>query len=313
MVAVVIQGNVRARTNEILSFFKGTKCDFIIYSSWNDEDLSELNLSGIHLLSCSRPQNPGYSNRNLQRYGVYKGILMAEQLGANFVLKWRSDMLPTNIDFEFLIKKSLDKVPIGFDSRYVTCAFRNLSVTLDWFSSIPDLFGFSSVKVMKLVWNIEGIDLSKSYNIPGTRIKEILDGLSEKEILKTYCSESELYAFYRSRLEDVLGTSLSHSLIARNYMRLINHRKLKICWFNDSGGFRSISQAHQHPWWKAYHWKFYFINPKLAGIGYPEGTLWKKFLKRYYSPLLIKFNLIEQKLWLNSYKRESLRSSNKEI
>lgn len=295
--ACVIQGNIRQGFPQILSEI--TKhFDVVILSMWENE--REKLLAGNYEVVLSKePENPGYTHRNYQRVGTYAGIVRAMDLGCTHVLKWRTDMLPTKLDVTQLLHWSKYKVPAGFSSRVVTCSFRNLTVEPDWFSSIPDLFAFADIEMMKLLWGVEGFDFSKSMNVPEEMILECgTDWLTEPNHSETFCAESELYAHFKNRLQKKVGSNLGHRKIATNFMRLIDHRRLGICWFAADKSFRSIPQALELPWWTEKIWDQ--GNPKVIGKGYPK-RFFSRQVWRFLKRLVIRREVWQQNRWYQDF------------
>jgi hypothetical protein len=92
-VAVVIQGPSLYVKN-IKKAFNGSHIK-LIFSTWNDEE-PQYESSDIVVLS-EKPNNTGPHNLNLQKITTLAGIKKAKELKFDYVLKWRSDMIPTNI------------------------------------------------------------------------------------------------------------------------------------------------------------------------------------------------------------------------
>jgi WavE lipopolysaccharide synthesis len=251
--ACIIQGNIRNGfdivLNEIQKHF-----DVVIVSTWEDEK-EIINGGDFVTILNPKPQVAGFSHRNYQRYSTARGIEKAKELQCDYVLKWRTDMLPTKIDVGQFIEWANYEIPYGMSSRIVTCAFRNLTVHEDWYSSIPDLFAFGHVETMELLWGDEGFDYTKMMNPPAQMlVDEGEEWLKEKNVGGIWCAETELYTIFKDRLQKKLDIKLSHEVIAKNYLRLFDHKKLGIIWFGDTNKFRPIFQAWQHPWWSESNW-----------------------------------------------------------
>lgn len=299
----VVQGNLRRGTDEVLTcltkHFKQ-----VILSTWDDEPLDTLRGKGIDIVTSRKPVSTGYTHRNYQRLGTAAGLRRAEELGATHVLKWRTDMLPTNLSVSKLMEWSEYDPPENLGSRLVTCAFRNLSVEPDWFSSIPDYFAFSNLRVMKMLWDDDGFDYSKDMNVPDEMFRECgTEWAHATSAAKVFCAESELYAIFKWRLQKTLGISLTHPIVAKKYMRLFDHRRLRICWFS-TNDFRSIFQAAQHPWWSESTWRK--GNPTISVPGYPESKLSQYLKKRCLSPPLRKRELYWQRKWHHDYLKQEI-------
>ena len=301
--ACVIQGDIRGGTDEVLIELQ-RHFDLIILSTWIGEEHKIPNGS-FEIILNKKPENPGFTNRNYQRLSTDAGLKHAEMAGCTHVLKWRTDMLPTKLDLNQLLRWSDYNVPKDASSRIVTCAFRNLSVEPDYFSSVPDLFAFADIEMMKLLWGADGVDFSQNMNVPIDMMNECgTEWMSKPDAFRVFCAESELYANFRSRLQKMVDQHLRHSEIVKNYMYLINHERLGICWFAADGGFRSILQALQHPWWTEYTWRI--GEPTVNGISYPEISLQQK-VKRIITPSVIRVSIAKQKRWYRHYSKKKSR------
>ena len=292
---------MRRGTDEVLACM-ARHFDRVILSTWEDENPDKIPKGDFEVILNKKPPVPGYSHRNFQRLSTAAGLRLAEEWGATHVLKWRTDMLPTKLDVRQLLGWSTYEVPPGLDSRLVTCAFRNLTVNQDWFSTIPDYFAFADMKLMKLLWGDESFDYSQDMNIPEEMIIEYGKSWCERtDALGLFCPEAELYAIFRSRLQKQFRRKLTHFEIAKQHMRLFNHRRLGICWFGEQGNFRSITQALQHPWWSESVWKR--GKPINVECGYPETTWLQKFKRKHITRLVIRYEQYMQQKWYETYRR----------
>lgn len=281
----VIQGNIRRGSDDVLRELP-RHFDFVVLSTWKEDEV-RIPKGQFEVILNDKPEVAGYSHRNYQRLSTAIGIEYAEQAGCTHILKWRTDMLPTKLDVDQLVRWSEYKVQNGMTSRVVTCAFRNLTVTPDWFSSIPDLFAFGSIDSMRLLWAGAGFDFSKPINVPEEISLEFGTAwLGTPDVGTLFCTESELYAHFKSRLQKKLGTRLNHEEIVLDHMYLIDHKRLGICWYGTPHGFRSIFQAPEHPWWTEKNW-LHRKGPSPIGNGYPTGRLrrvsaipWRWFIIR---------------------------------
>ncbi|MFN4003716.1 MAG: hypothetical protein ACK4J1_03275 [Hylemonella sp.] len=291
----VVQGNIRRGTDEVLACLV-RHFDLVILSTWDDEPAEKIPRGNWGVVLSRKPAVPGHSHRNFQRLSTAVGLRRAGELGATHVLKWRTDMLPTRLDVPQLLAWSSFDVPEGMASRLVTCAFRNLTVRQDWFSTIPDLFAFADIGLMNQLWGDESFDYSRSMNIPPEMAQEAgLEWAARPDAAGLYCAEAELYAIFKSRLQRLLGQQLTHVEIAKDYMRLIDHRRLGVCWFGEPGRFRSISQALQHPWWTERTWEH--GRPQVTEWGYPDRGLIKKYRRKFLTPRVIRRELECQFDW----------------
>lgn len=297
--ACIIQGNIREGFELVLHEMK-KHFDVVIVSTWEDEVACIP--SGDHsVLFNEKPLFTGFSHRNYQRYSTARGLEKARALGCDYVLKWRTDMLPTNLNVPQLITWANTDIPSLMSSRIVTCAFRNLTVHEDWFSSIPDLFAFGHIDMMELLWGDEGFDYQQMCNPPHQMLlDEGHEWLDKNQSGGLWCAESELYAIFRDRLQKKVGKDLTHDIIARDYMRLFDHSKLGIVWFGSNGSFRPIMQAYEHPWWSEKLWSL-SVSPTKVHNGYKTiGLL--NFIKKKLNYLIQKIELRKQQEYYAEYK-----------
>lgn len=262
-IGCIIQGDVRRGTNQVL-FELSAKFDFTVLSTWAEDEYKVVQ-DKYFLLLNKKPVEAGVTNRNYQRLTTANGIRAAREAGCDYVLKWRTDMLPTKLNIGCLLDWANTNVPAGCKSRIVMPSFRNLSVDPDWFSSIPDLFAFGHIDEMEMLWGDDGFDYSKEMNPPREMLREIEDIYPDLRTL--FCAESELYARYKVRLQTRIGVNLNHPKIALDHFRLIDHKRLGIYWFGKTKGFRNITTAWEHPWWveKNLHTR----SVKIVKVGYP--------------------------------------------
>jgi hypothetical protein len=294
-IGCVIQGDIRRGTSQILKELP-QKFDFTVLSTWADDECNAP--SGDYSLVVSdKPPVAGLSNRNYQRLSTVRGLQAAKEAGCDYVLKWRTDMLPTKLDVNQMLTWANYKIPSGMNSRLVMPAFRNLSVELDWFSSIPDLFAFGHIEEMEMLWGDSEFDYSLNMNLPNQISNDLKNPPPDStRLVDLYCAESELYAIFRSRLQTKLGIELDHPSIASDYLRLFDYRRLGIFWFAKTSGFRSIGQAWEHPWWTEKNWE----NEKalLAPCGYPVLGV-SANVRKVISPI---------RVWIEQYRQSILWS-----
>lgn len=294
-IGCVIQGDYRRGTDQVLRHLPKI-FDHTIFSTW-EEDLGVIPDGNFSVIASKKPKIPGLANRNLQRFSTARGINLAKELGCDYILKWRSDMLPARLDLEKLIRWANFDVSPMMKSRLVMPAFRNLSVEPDYFSSIPDLFSFADTCLMEMLWGDSGFNYDSPINMPSAILNsEILSGVNRDLLGAYYPPESELYALLKDKLQLFLGFEISHNKFILDYCRLFNENRLNIYWFNSMRGFRSIRQGYEHPWWTEKDWQS--KNSMIHDFGYPVKGFKSNFL-RLLGPLLARSNEMYQSLsWL---------------
>lgn len=299
--ACIVQGNIRRGTKETMAALDG-HFDVLILSTWKDDE-SKLPEGRFEVILNEMPHCKGQAYRNYQRLGVDAGLKLAKKLSCNYVLKWRTDMLPTKLDVNRLLDMSQYNVPQDISSRIVLCDFRNMSVQPDWFSSIPDFFAFGHIDMINMLWSADGFDLRMPLNPPNEMKKDLDIQWFYKDIEKAGCyfpPESELYANFKSRLVKKTARQLDHTTIAREYLYLLDYRKFGICWFAPDEGFRPIGVMYRYPWWTESVWKGakpFVISSEL--LRNPQKYLWQKKVAYKLRKFSKKRSLLEQQMWLD--------------
>jgi len=296
--ACIIQGDIRVETDLVISEML-KHFDIVILSTWVGEKIKIKHNASVVILFNDKPATSGITNRNYQRFSTARGLEKAKALNCDYVLKWRTDMLPTNLDVQQLIQWSVSGLQNKIPSRIVTCSFRSLTVCEDWFSSIPDLFAFGHIDIMQILWGDSGFDYSKDMNIPARMIiDEGREWALKNNAGYVYCAETELYAIFKNRLQIILSTSFSHREIVVNYFRLFDHKKLDIIWFDRKGGFRSIFQSLQIPWWSEKDWENGFS--KTVHFGYRR-SFPLDYIKQRLGRILVRYSELRQKKLFDKY------------
>ncbi len=305
--AAIVQGNVRGGLTEIIQELSNS-FDYVILSTW-EEERNKVPPGNFECVFSKRPPNPGLSNRNLQRLSTCAGLRRATELGCEFVLKWRTDLLPTALSSIDLLALALENTPVGFPSRIVMCPFRQLGVDPDWFSSFPDLFSFGHIEMLRLLWEGSSFDYTRSLNVPpGMKALPGLSFYNDKVLLngvdvsRCYTVHNECYAWFKENLQNRLGSNIVHAVIARDFLALPDHKRWKICWFG-SDRFRSICQAVDLRWLSEREWRTGQI-PAARPIGWLNGKVPNLF-GHIQNALFTKMEIIAQHLWWRAYRHRT--------
>ena len=284
----IIQGNIRTKNIDIIIKEMTKHFDLVVVSTWVGEKI-EIDEKKCKVIYNTKPKNPGLTNRNFQRLSVANALRYLKINNIEFVLKWRTDMLPTKMDVNNLIKLANQNLNSKIKSRIVMPAFRNLSVNPDYLSSFPDHFAFGHIDEIELLWGDEKFDYAKEYNFIGNE---------DTSLIQKYDAHSELYLLYKNRIMKKTNENLLHPEIVASKLYLIDLELLKICWFKNDREFRSIQQAFQYPWWteSGYlknEFEIFQTNKKQSAL-----IRLFYFLINY---LLTKTNAIKQKYWFKNY------------
>ncbi len=238
---------------------------------------------------------------------------MAAAEGCTHILKWRTDMLPTRLSREALMRWCDERPVAGHGRRIVMSAFRQLTVEPDWFSSFPDLFAFGETASMETLWHDEDFDYTQQYNMP-SRMKtececrvlpdEMMSCFNhdKEEIYSLYNAHVELYANFKNRIQQQTGREYLHEEIVLRHLRLVDHRRLGICWLKSAGKLpvRAIIQAGDTPWWTEAAWRWTRPMPKVSANKHSNRRL--SVLGKFRRGIGIYAELCLQLVWLASYR-----------
>ena len=291
-IGCVIQGNYRPGTRLILEEISN-KFDYVSFSTWEGtQDISTHNPK-VEVLLNRKPKNNGYSNRNLQRISASVGIKACRENNCDYVLKLRSDMLPTKIDIQAMMDAIQNSHGPLTHQRVLIASTRTRSVTPDYFSCIPDFFQFGPIDLIDLIWDIDGFDFSKSLNAPPKMIERLgSEWLTDVDNTGVYfCAEQELYAWFQYRIEKKYGLNLEHKKMMESFFYAYDD--FNMCWFGArlnlsplSIGFRPTKPGIFTDWWSKSDWKNY--NPKIylrSEIDRP--SLYRSLLSYLIAPYLL--------------------------
>ncbi len=161
--AIVMQGQVMVKdhfTFETLKLYRHIYPSAqIILSTWKGEypeELSAIRELSIDIIDNEKPDFAGLQNINLQIASTKSGILQAQENGAVYILKTRTDIrLYKNIDFlQFLTSRAKEQ-PAYKDSRLENrlVAF-NCNMFVERLYDITDLMMFGHARDMARYWNV---------------------------------------------------------------------------------------------------------------------------------------------------------------
>jgi len=304
----VVQGNYRKGCDEVVGMMS-KHFTHVVFSTWEDPTAHGIVMpQNVLVLINERPTSSGLSNRNFQRASSINGIRLLKSIGCSYIMKWRSDMLPTNLNVSDLITQSAsDLSPLG-SGKLLTTTTRVRSVDSDWFSSISDFYHFGPTNLMELLWDDHGMDLSKAFNPPPAMMEELgAAWINNMDPAGAYfCAEQELYAWLKYRLLK-RGIKSDHRNLMRDLFLPLDN--LNICWYGAhfnlsplSIYFRPTRPGMLHQWWRPLDW----TSKKKGGPIFQRNTIDvdspKTYLVRFILLVPLLAQILRQYFYFLSYK-----------
>lgn len=212
--AVVVQGPIVTKndfTVETLRWLKKTwPSSKIILSTWDEallEDVGKKVPHGVHVVCQSKPNYVGPYNVNLQLRSTQLGISKAREIGANFILKMRSDQRighPGAIhQLEFLRKTGSKK----HESRLVVLS-ANSFVNRNF--GLSDFFSYGTSVDQSLLWGMDEVKENDCWPMNETPEARIWSSFAAQLGYKIEES-SEYFSFLRHKVSIVDASSLDWS------------------------------------------------------------------------------------------------------
>ena len=163
LLALVIQGPVITKDEFTFETIKLYKQNFpkaiIILSTWIEDKPkveSFINIEGLHILFNEKPDYYGVSNINLQIASSKQGILKAKKLGAEFVMKTRTDQRMYAPNISRYLFDIINLFPLK--SNIVKQQKRIIGVSLNTFKyrmyGLSDMLIYGHIDDMLLFWDI---------------------------------------------------------------------------------------------------------------------------------------------------------------
>ena len=161
--AIVLQGPIitdHEFTFETLKLYrKHYPYAIIILSTWNDEEISAITKSGnldIDIVLNQKPNYPGESNINLQIVSTRAGMKRAKALGAEYVMKTRTDqrMYAPNVDqylFNIINVFPLNDISEKQKRRIVGVSLNTFKYRM---YGLSDMFLYGHIDDLLLFWDI---------------------------------------------------------------------------------------------------------------------------------------------------------------
>jgi hypothetical protein len=160
--AIIVQGAVIDEDDFTFESLKIYRRNFpeaiLILSTWNvSVDLEmQLNEYKVNVIRNQRPSNPGISNINLQIKTSRSGVLLAKELGSEFVLKTRTDQRIYHPSLDAYLISLIRAFPLK-NNRHTDQSERMVAISLNTFKhrlyGISDMFLFGHIDDMCKYWD----------------------------------------------------------------------------------------------------------------------------------------------------------------
>lgn len=159
--AVVLQGPILKKCNFTLETIKLYRKNFpnsyIILSTWEDEEpgiIAHCRDAGAIVILNKKPDYPGPSNANMQILSTRAGIAKATELGAEYVLKTRTDQRMYGLNLIEYLTNILTFFPVqGQYKQHKRIAILSFGAEKYYPYHFSDLFLFGDVRDLTLYWN----------------------------------------------------------------------------------------------------------------------------------------------------------------
>jgi hypothetical protein len=163
LTAIVLQGPVLKEhdfTYETVLFYAGNfKDSIIVVSTWVDEDESVLNRlkeAGAVIVLNQKPEAAGISNINYQITTSINGILKAKELGAEYVMKTRTDQRIYGLNVIDYFLNLIQLYPLkNINVQKERLIVPNINTFLYRLYGISDMLMFGNIEDMILYWNAD--------------------------------------------------------------------------------------------------------------------------------------------------------------
>lgn len=160
--AIVMQGPLRHEDDFTLETVRRYRTNFpnapIIVSTWDNEKgkgTESLESAGAHVVTHQPPEARGVQNSNLQMWSAAKGVAVAADLGASFVLKTRTDQRIYSERLFGLLHAMIEEFPLEDDQgdqyrRLVGLSFNTFAYRM---YGLSDMFTFGAIEDMRRYWD----------------------------------------------------------------------------------------------------------------------------------------------------------------
>lgn len=232
--AIVIQGQIICDDDFTIETIKLYRHNFpdaiLILSTWSvpNNTIETLEEYDVHIIQNKPPVNPGISNINLQIVTSGSGVLAAQQLGAQFVLKTRSDQRIYHPSLETYLFNILKHYPLSSD--FPGQMSRLVGVSLGTFKfrlyGVSDMFLYGHIDDMVKYWNAP-LDLRT--DAPDER-KNTGDYTWRKTSQRRICEVYLCTEFLKSIGRTFTFTLTDSFHVFRDHFVVIDQAAIKLYW-----------------------------------------------------------------------------------
>jgi len=229
--AIVMQGLMVDKdlftVNTMEIYRKNFPDAILILSTWDVSSMaaSRMSLIDVHVIYNNRPNNSGISNINLQIVTSKSGVLKAKDMGAEYVLKTRTDQRIYHPSLYVYLFSLIDIYPLpshikGQNKRLVAASLNTFKYRL---YGVSDMFLFGEIDDMTRYWNAPLDERHPSF---GQESGKTLREFSEYRIAEVYLSTEFLKKIGRN-IDFSLKDSFS---IFRDHFIVIDQSAVKLFW-----------------------------------------------------------------------------------
>lgn len=231
--AIVIQGPLIVDSNFTVETLKLYRHNFpgaiLILSTWSvsEDVINTLEEYNVHIIKNAKPENPGISNANMQIVTSRAGVLAARDLGAQFVLKTRTDQRAYHPSMEVYLFNLVNAFPLTH--KHPDQMNRLVAISLGTFKyrlyGVSDMFLYGHVADMVRYWNIP-IDERKDTPEERSNAGNTWRQFSTWRVCEVYfCTE-----FLKSIGRDIPFTLEDSFRALREHFVIIDQAALKLYW-----------------------------------------------------------------------------------
>lgn len=232
--------------NTLLLYRKHFPLAVIIFSTTselNRQEIKSLSDNDVYYIYNEHPKHPGTSNINYQIVTTSSGLLKAKELGAEYVLKTRSDQRIFHSCLEDYLINLMDCFPLTGDypkqkGRLVGCSLNTLKFRP---YGVSDMFLFGYLDDMMAYWCVP-LDDRKNVDVA------FPDGCTWREYAANETCEIRFCANYLRFIGRKLDFSIEGSMecLARHFV-IIDQDALRLIWPKYSLDQNSYKQFGDFP------------------------------------------------------------------